>query len=93
MLLYITWLEEWLVDSSYLRSDQVISRANDEMSRDSRLQYHGLTLLLVIRLQFNLPHNEGTLGIKFIKDKSFGDHPVWLCSVYDIIRGVGAEIQ
>ena len=59
------------------------------MSRDSRLQYHGLTLLLVIRLQFNLPHNEGTLGIKIIKDKSL--ETTQCVAVYDriTIRGVG----
>ena len=57
-------LEDWLV----VLPDPVFSRANDEMSRDSRLQYHGLTL--VIRLQLNLVHNEGTLGLKFIKDKT-----------------------
>ena len=87
MLLYITWLEDWLVDSCYLRSDQVISRANDEMSRVSGLQYHGLTL--VIRLQLNLAHNEGTLGIKFLKDKSL--ETTQCVAVYDriTIRGVG----
>ena len=59
------------------------------MSRDSRLQYHGLTLLLVIRLQLNLPHNEGTLGIKFIKDSEVWRPPS--AAVYDsiTIRGVG----
>ena len=87
MLLYITWLEDWLVDSCYLISDQVISRANDEMSRVSGLQYHGLTL--VIRLQLNLPYNEGTLGIKFIKDSEVWRPPS--AAVYDsiTIRGVG----